>query len=131
VLDLITSAHDFCGAGGEAGLSVSADALGDVWSEVGTDVVDGRLSSSKPCSTCAAGEVEEITLTESRCCLDTLGLKGKIGTAGITGTTILLPRGCRVDVGRDLTGCGVTAGDGVVGSVEPISEGASDVIVGV
>ena len=131
VLDLTRSAHDFGGAGGEAGLGASADALGDVSVEAGTDVVDDRLTSSKLCSTCGAGEVEEITLTESRCCLDTLGLRGKMGTAGTIGSTTLLPRGCRVDVGRDLTGCGVIAEDGVVGSVDPVSEGASDVRVGV
>jgi hypothetical protein len=131
VLDLTSSAHDFGGAGGEAGLGVSADALGDVSAGAGTDVVDDRLTSSELCSTCGTGEVEEITLTESRCCRHTLGLKGKMGTAGTTGTTNLLPRGCRVDVGRDLTGCGVIAGDGVVGSVDPVSEGASEVRVGV
>jgi hypothetical protein len=99
VLDLTRSAHDFGGAGGEAGLGVSADALGDVSEEAGTDVVDDRLGSSKLCSSCGTGEVEETTLTESRCCRDALGLNGKMGTAGTTGTTALLPRGCRVVVG--------------------------------
>lgn len=63
---------------------------------------------------------------ESLCCFrETVGLVGKIGTAGMMGATGLL-LGC-VGVCWDFVVWAGTAEDGVVGCVEPVSEGASDV----
>ena len=65
-LDRTKSAHDLGGAGGEAGLKISADVSADVSDVAGTDVVDERLGSSEVDSSCGVEEVKDTTLTESR-----------------------------------------------------------------
>lgn len=65
-LDRTKSAQDLGGAGGEAGLRISADNSGDVSEAAGTDVEDECFGSSKTDSSCGVEEVKETTLTESR-----------------------------------------------------------------
>jgi hypothetical protein len=100
VLERTRSAHDFGGAGEETGLGVSADTTGDISDVAGTEVADERLACSELDSSCGVGEVEDTTLTDSRCaCRDVLGLIGMIGTAGMTGTAGRLVRCGGLDVG--------------------------------
>jgi hypothetical protein len=90
-LDRTRSAHDFGGAGGEAGLEVCSESVGDCSATCGADASD-RLRSA-PFSELSLGtDSFDVTETlESRCGFrEAAGLMGKIGIAGMIGATGLL-----------------------------------------
>jgi hypothetical protein len=90
-VDRTRSAHDFGGAGGEAGLEVCSELVGD-GSVTGTNEVSEGLRSS-PLSEPSFGtdSFDPIEAIESLCGLrEVVGLVGKIGTAGMMGATVLL-----------------------------------------
>lgn len=125
-LDRRTSAHDFDGAGGEVGLEVCSESVGE-GSVTGGAAVSDCLPSI-PFSELPFGteSFEVMETMESRWGFrEAVGLVGKIGTAGMMGATGLL-FGC-VGVCWDLVLWVGTAEDGVVGCVDPVSEGASEV----
>jgi hypothetical protein len=90
-VDRTRSAHDFGGAGGEAGLEVCSESVGDCSVTGGAEASD-RLRSA-PFSELSLGtdsfDVSETA--ESLCGLrEAVGLVGKIGIAGMMGATGLL-----------------------------------------
>ena len=90
-LDRTRSAHDFGGAGGEAGLEVCSESVGDGSVNGGAEASDGLGSISLSEFSFDTDSLDAIETTESRCGFrEVIGLVGKIGTAGIMGATGLL-----------------------------------------
>jgi hypothetical protein len=124
--DRTRSAHDFGGAGGEAGLEVCSESVGDGSVTGAAEPSDGLLSIPLSVLSFGTDSFEVSEIMESLCCFrEMVGLVGRTGTAGIMGATGLL-LGC-VGVCWDFILWAGTAEEGVVGCVEPVSEGASDV----
>jgi hypothetical protein len=124
--DRTKSAHDFGGAGGEAGLEVCSESVRDGSVAGAAEASDGLLSI--PLSEISFGtDSFDVTETMESLCgfREAVGLVGKIGTAGMMGATGLL-LGC-VGVCCDFVVWVGTAEEGVVGCVDPLSEGASEV----
>lgn len=124
--DRTKSAHDFGGAGGEVGLEVCSDSVGDGSVTGAAEASDGRLSIPSSVTSFGTEIFDAIEAMESLCGFrDAIGLVGKIGTAGMMGATGLL-LGC-VGVCCDFVVWFGTAEEGVVGCVDPVSEGTSEV----
>jgi hypothetical protein len=89
--DRTRSAHDFGGAGGEAGLEVCSESVGDGSVTSGGEASDCLRSIPLSELSCGTDSFDAIETTESLCGFrEAVGLVGKIGTAGMMGATGLL-----------------------------------------
>ena len=90
-LDRTRSAQDFGGAGGEAGLDVCSESVGDCSVTGGAEASDCLRSLSFSELSFGTDNFDVSETAESRCAFrETVGLVGKIGIAGMMGATGLL-----------------------------------------
>ena len=89
--DRTRSAHDFGGAGGEAGFEVCSESVGDGSVAGGAEASDRLRSPSLSRFSFGTDTFDAVETIESLCCFrEATGFVGKMGTAGMMGATGLL-----------------------------------------